>query len=379
MVIHVGGARSSKSHSIGQRLVEKFIGIPKREILVTRKYGPALTRTAARLIVNHLSDYGYYGKLDHNKSEGTIYNRYNGSLFSFFSIDNPEKIKSTEFNDVWMEEANEFTWEDFIMVRTRMSAPTTPEHPNQIFLSLNPSDELGWTNQKIILNPDFAAHFDLIRSTYHDNPTLSQEYIQILEDLSKQDPVAHQIYAKGEWGTLTNVIYEPYELIDQLPTEFDEVIYGLDFGFNNPSALIRIGIKDVRNHYLDQKIYQTGLTNSALIARLEELIPKEERLCPIYADCAEPDRIEEISRAGFNVYPADKEVKTGLDFCKRQKFYTVSANVDLNKERGSYKWKQDRNGNVLDEPVKFMDHLMDAKRYAIYTHNKDRMNMPGYA
>jgi len=32
-------------------------------------------------------------------------------------------------------------------------------------------------------------------------------------------------------------------------------------------------------------------------------------------------------------------------------------------EKKGYKWKEDKNGNVLDEPVKFNDHAMDAERY----------------
>jgi phage terminase large subunit len=39
----------------------------------------------------------------------------------------------------------------------------------------------------------------------------------------------------------------------------------------------------------------------------------------------------------------------------------------------SYKWKEDKNGLILDEPVKFKDHLMDAMRYAIYTFGKDQL------
>ena len=34
----------------------------------------------------------------------------------FTSIDDPEKIKSTEWNYIWMEEANEFSWNDFIIL-----------------------------------------------------------------------------------------------------------------------------------------------------------------------------------------------------------------------------------------------------------------------
>ncbi len=30
--------------------------------------------------------------------------------------------------------------------------------------------------------------------------------------------------------------------------------------------------------------------------------------------------------------------------------------------------KEDKDGNILDEPVKFNDHLMDALRYALVSH-----------
>jgi phage terminase large subunit len=36
------------------------------------------------------------------------------------------------------------------------------------------------------------------------------------------------------------------------------------------------------------------------------------------------------------------------------------------KEIRSYKWKVDKNGTVLEEPVKFKDDGMDSMRYAAY-------------
>ena len=49
--------------------------------------------------------------------------------------------------------------------------------------------------------------------------------------------------------------------------------------------------------------------------------------------------------------------------------FTNAANVNLNKERTSYKWKRDRKHDIiLDEPIKFRDHALDAMRYALYTH-----------
>lgn len=377
VLINIGGARSSKSYSIAQLIVQRFWNEKRKKILVTRKTGPALTATAYKLVIEILREYGFYEFVRHNKTDREITNPFNGSFIAFRSVDDPEKIKSTEWNYIWAEEASDFDWDDWIVFRTRMSGPTVPGQPNQIILSLNPTDELGWINQRLILNPKFSRECKVIWSTYRDNPTLSKEYIRILEGLKDEDATYYQIYAKGKWGILKDIIYATYELLDELPKTFDEIIYGLDFGFNVQSALDRIGLKDGKNAYHEEKIYQTGLTNTDLIARAEDVIPPEERACPIYADAAEPDRIAEFERAGFNIFPADKSVKDGIDFCKRLKHYTTAANVNLNKERGSYKWRTDRNGNVLDEPVKFMDHLMDAQRYALYTHHKGRFDQPG--
>lgn len=86
----------------------------------------------------------------------------------------------------------------------------------------------------------------------------------------------------------------------------------------------------------------------------------------VNADSAEPDKIQEIGDAGFNVYPADKAVSDGILFCKRKKIFIHKDSADLIKEIKNYSWKTDRNGNVLDEPVKSNDHLMDAMRYGLY-------------
>lgn len=375
-IVNVGGAGSSKSHSLAQILVQKLFSLPNRKIAICRKTFPSLRLTAYKLVTDLLSEYGLYSRVKHDRANHVITNRGNGAFISFLSIDDPEKIKSTEWNDIWLEEASEFTWEDWIIIQTRLRARADERNPNRIYLALNPSDEQSWINQRLMLTKTFAEKLEVIHSNYRDNPFLSAEYIAILEDLKDQDPNAYQIYAKGEWGMLTNVVYPPYENCLEFPVEEDpEIIYGLDFGFNNPSALIEIRIKDMEHCYLRELLYETHRTNSQLIDKLKELIPEEERHRPMYGDCAEPDRIEEISKAGFNIYPADKEVNIGIDFCKRHKFYTLGSNVNLNKERAIYKWRQDKNGNVLDEVVKYMDHLMDAKRYALYTHQK---NMPNW-
>ena len=371
ILLNVGGAGSSKSHSIAQVLITKFANCPNRKIAICRKTFPSLRLTAYKLILDLLKEYRVYGRILHDKSHNTLTNPTNGAYISFLSVDDPEKIKSTEWNDIWLEEANEFTWDDWFIIQTRLRAKSTPEFPNKIYFSLNPSDEQGWINQRLMVTETFAERLEVIHSTYRNNPFLDKNYVLLLESLKDQDENAYNIYAEGKWGVLSNIIYQPYELLQEFPNDPEpDIIYGVDFGFNNPTAVIEIQIKDLTDCYLRELLYKTHLTNGQLIDNLKELIPDEHRHRPLYADTAEPNRIEELCNAGFNAYPSDKDVNIGIDFCKRHKFYTLPSNVNLNKERATYKWRQDKNGNVLDEPVKYMDHLMDAKRYAVYTHQK---------
>ena len=242
-----------------------------------------------------------------------------------------------------------------------MSAPTIESQPNRMYLALNPSEEFSWINQKLV-------HWDnvkVIKSTYLDNPFLSPVYRKTLEDLKETDPELYQIYALGEYATLSNIIYKNYTIDRVFPKAFNDEFYGLDFGYNNETALIHIQSKD-NELYLKEIIYQTHLTNRDLIDLMGELkIPKK---IPIYADSAEPARIEEIYKAGYNIHQSDKKVSDGIDTVKRYKLHLYTESANLIKEIRTYKWREDKNGNIMDEPVKWNDHLVDALRMAAYTH-----------
>ncbi len=367
IIVNVGGARSSKSYSIIQLLVQKFISEDHKEILIARKTLPSLRITAYKTFIQLLEDYGFYPRCIHNKTNLTI--KYRNSTVYFLSIDDPEKIKSTEFNYAFLEEANEFTYKDFMILKMRMSAPTPATQPNRIFIALNPSEEFSWINQKLV-------HWDgvqVIKSTYHDNPFLSTEYTNSLEDLKEIDPELYKIYALGEYAALSNIIYRNYQIDQVFPDAFSDAFFGLDFGFNHPTALVHIQTKG-DELYLEEKIYQTHLTNRDLIDLMNELrIPKK---VPIYADNAEPARIEEIYKAGYNVHPAEKSVADGIDQVKRFKLHIHKDSANLVKEFKTYKWREDKNGNILDEPVKFADDGMDATRYGIYTHLRGPKKSP---
>ena len=361
VVLNEGGARSSKSYSICQLFIMKFINEDGKNFLITRKTLPSLRITAYKLFIDLLKLYAYYEMTEHNKTFREF--RFGNNYLLATSLDEATKIQSTDFNYIWMEEAEEFTYEDYMTLKTRLSGKKKAEERNQIFLSYNPKREFGYINKRV----KNEKNVELIKSSYMDNSTLSDEYVQLLLDLKEQSTDFYKIFTLGEYAKTDGIIYTNIRNIAVYPDEFEYTIYGLDFGYNNPSALVQLDAKNEK-FYLTELLYETRLTNADLIERLKDLIPNKRN--KIYCDSAEPDRIKEIKSAGFNAVESKKNVKGGIDFVKRCEIYTNNDNVNLNKELEEYSWRKNAKGEILDEPIKYNSHLMDGLRYAIYSHKR---------
>ena len=356
-VVVYGGAGSGKSYTVAQFLIiDKLLSQRNKYLLIARKYNPSLRLTSYRLVLDVLNKLNV-PYLEHKVDQTIELPRRN--VIFFRGIDQPEKIKSAEFNYIWMEEATEFEYGDYLQLKLRLRRAT--ETKNQMFLTYNSLD--GWTKKQFYDRVD--SDVEVLHTWYVDNPFLDEEYVQTLEKLIEQDEAFYRIYALGEYAEIKNKIYSNYTITNEMPASFDEVIYGLDFGYNNPTACLRIGIKD-NNIYILDELYERYKTNQELIEMLRDFVTEPN--APIYCDSAEPQRIQELIQAGYYAMPSDKSVKDGIDFIKRHKIYITENCANTIKEIESYKWREDKEGNLLEEPVKFMDHTMDALRYAVYTH-----------
>ena len=356
----VGGAGSSKSYSITQFIIRLFYTEDCR-ILITRKTTPSLRLSCYKLLREILAGLDLDYRL--NKTELSFTNDI-GSEITLKGLDDPEKIKSAEFNYIFAEEATELNLTDYRQLDLRLRRKT--DTVNRMFLSCNPISALHWIKMELEDKPDEDVLFNY--STYKDNPFLDQVYIDRLEGLSSQDANYYNIYALGQWGILADLIYSGFKVVD-VPTRSSEVTYGLDFGYNNPSSLVKLYWKGDR-FIAQELLYKSGLTNTDLIAEVKQLIPSSHRQKYLFADSAEPDRIEEFYKAGFNCQPASKSVKDGIDYVRHNLIGITADSVNVIKEFQTYKYKEDKNGNVLDEPVKFNDHGADAIRYSAFSYSK---------
>lgn len=365
--VNIGGGGSSKSYSIIQLLLYKFLTEPKKRILVTRKTKPSIRTSVLIPFYEIMEEMGVRSLIKEDKVNMNF--EFNGSLIHFNGLDDPEKVKSSSWNYMWFEEATDITKDDFNTVRLYLRAKSLDKKPNQIFLTFNPIDEFHWIKSYIIDNPEFQNDIKVIHSTYKDNPFLDEASRRRYEDLINKDINYYRIYALGEWGKLENVIFNNWETVQVIPRDDRGYIcvYGIDFGFNDPTTVVRCFVKD-QNAYIEELLYRKGMTNSELIEFLHNNLSPREWKRPFYCDAAEPQRIKELRLAGFNVRPAVKNVLDGIDFLKRMRIYISQNSPWLIKEFRSYSWRTDRRGRIIDEPIDFLNHGIDAVRYAIYTH-----------
>lgn len=356
-----GGAGSGKSVFAAQKILVRILTEQPHRFLVVRKVARTLRFSVFSLFQDLIAQWSLSPLFKINKSDMTI-TCINGNQIIFAGLDDVEKLKSIAgITGIWIEEASELEERDFHQLDLRLRGPT--KHYKQIILTFNPISALHWLKKEFF---DYKkANATVLKTTFRDNKFIDPEYAKVLEELKFKDRTYYNIYALGEWGVLGNLVFTNY-VIEDIPLNdesYNAIYYGLDFGYNDPSALIKIGWKDSEIYVLDE-IYERHLTNTELIKLCESRVDKRFL---IIADSAEPDRIQEFKKAGFKILPCTKgkdSVKFGIDWLKRRKIHIHPSCVNTIKEIQTYKYREDKDGNVLDEPVDFNNHAMDALRYA---------------
>jgi phage terminase large subunit len=343
-IINEGGSRSSKTYSLCQLLMVYCLQNPQKVVSIIRKTFPALRATAMRDFLEVLKEAGIYEKTSHNMSEH-IYTFPNGSIVEFFSVDDEQKIRGRKRHVAWCNEANELFLDDFTQLNMRTE--------QKLIFDYNPSDSNSWLYE---LPKDESI---LIKSTYRDNPFLPDTIKRQIEDLKRTDEALYQIYALGEHAISKSNIYSNWTFLPHRPARFTQFVMGLDFGYNHPTALMRIYWHE-KDIFIEPVIYESYLTTSNLIDRMASLDVEKET--EIIADYARPEIIAEMNNAGYNVRNANKVVKKGIDNIKTFGVFAMN-DKHLEKEYQNYKWKK-IGDQITDEPVKLFDDAMDAVRYA---------------
>lgn len=374
--VFYGGAGSGKSHFLAQKLIIKALK-DTRKILVARKVGKTVKNSVFQLLLDTLIDWKIINKCQINRSDFTI-TLPNGSVFLCTGVDDVEKLKSiTGLTDAWLEEATEFTQEDFNQIDLRIRHPKAKNQ--QIYLSLNPISKSSWCYKLFFADDrnlgEWRTNVAVRQSTYRDNPHLPQSYIDSLLHLKEINETYYRIYALGEFGSLNKLVFENWDV-----TEFDfttidgELCVGCDFGFSlDPTAIIS-SIVDEKNKeiWIFDEVFQKGLLNDQIASILKHKHYENKK---IIADSAEQKSIEEIKRCGIHrITPAAKgqgSVLQGIQLLQQYKIHIHPSCVNIIEEFQNYAWTKDKaSGEYINKPVDLYNHGIDALRYSMQCLNK---------
>lgn len=269
-----------------------------------------------------------------------------GQFFDFIVIDEVASMRN--FNVYWQEVVRP-TLTD---TKGQCMFISTPKGFNHFYDLFNTKDE------------DYQSfHF-----TSYDNPFIPKEELdkagkEIPEDRFAQEYLAD--FRKTE-GLVYKEFNRTLHVSEDKPTSVSDTILGIDFGYTNPSSIIPIKI-DADNHYwIQEEFYKTHQTTEQIAEQAKLYKPTK-----VYADPAEPDRIELLRRAGLNCREVSKDIVAGVDrvreLFKQGRIHIHGDCKNLIHELEIYRYPDKKpDQNEVEKPVKENDHALDALRYALY-------------
>lgn len=360
-----GSAGSGKSYFITQKIIVRCCREPIR-VLVCRRYATTLRNTCFSLFKEVLSKWKLTPYVKINESDFRI--RFpNGSEIIMTGLDEETKLLSlANISMVWVEEAYEVEKNKIEQLNLRMRGIAANQ---QIILSWNPISKHSYLYDFTVVNPPANSVF--IHSTYKDNPFLSKEYTDALDELEIRNPQKYLVYGLGEWGVNSDgLVFKNWKVREFNHAEIDgQLMCGLDFGFVNDISAFTASLMDEKNKriYVFKEYGATGKTNKDLVDIITALGFNKST---IIADAAEPKSIEEIKRAGINKIRACKKgadsIIHGIQKLQNYEIIIHPSCVGIITEFENYTWQKDKKTDeYINKPIDDFNHYIDALRYSL--------------
>ena len=348
IVVAQGGSRSGKTFNILIYWIYKLLQEEGKTLSIVRKTLPSLKNSVLKDLRTVLEVFGVFREQDWHKQEG--YYQLGKNVINWFSVDEPQKLRGSKRDYLYCNEANELSIEDWNQLIFRTT--------DKVVLDLNPSELSCWVYD--LEKRDDCFYF---KTTWRDNPFVSETIIKELESLKEKDENLYRIYSLGERGISTTLVFNKFNTIQRIPEYAKLLGYGVDFGYNDPSTLIAV-YQNGDELYFDEKLFVRNLTTQDFIFKIRETGIQQTDY--IYADSAQPQTIEEIRREKFNIRGVNKKsILHGIDLMKRHKLFITDNSSNILYEFQSYNWKTDKSGNLLDSPEDKDNHTIDSIRYVL--------------
>jgi phage terminase large subunit len=323
-----GGRDSGKSYFIAQQMIIACLMQPYFRCILVKKTAESIQDAQYQTIKDICEDWG----VDHLFTFGTSPLKIqcvNGNKFIARGCDKPGKLKSiANPSDVWYEEGNQLTLNDYIIVSTTLRSN---KGPIREWFSFNPECEDGdpadhwlykiffkkyyekgimtFTGSADITTPDkkvLSKRYSSTHTTYKDNPNVTSDRIANLQLMASVSAYYSDVFRDGLWGKRITggealkqfkkekhvqafpiAIVPGYDPLLPLHLSFDE----------NTAPYFPCGIFQIHEKYQDKLLvgyevrmiaeslgYHPDNTITWVCKRVKELFPAHEPMVYVYGD-----------------------------------------------------------------------------------------------
>lgn len=367
--IFYGGRGSGKTRFVLSKLLIKGLK-EKRTILLMRKTTISCKFSVWKELKDAVARFNLTKYFKFYETDYSAVCSINGTTFKCSGLDNPERIKGfSEASDVLLEEATEFTLEDFELIDGTIRS-IIYSLPLQLYLCFNPISKANWVYKRWGFDTGITPpNTFTLKTTYLDNPHLSSDYIARMEHMREVNPTRWKIEALGDFVSLDKLIFHNYTVEEFDYTKIQgQLLVGLDFGFiTDPSVIVAsILNEDEKTIHIFKEWSGQGKTNQELIQVITALGFAKS---VIVADSAEQKSIEEIRRGGIaRIKPAVKGADSVIHGIQKLMNYHIIVHPNCQgviTEFENYSWQKDRNGEYINRPCDSFNHFCDSLRYSL--------------
>jgi len=353
-ILSYGGSSSSKTISILQILLEYALRNDGKHITIVAKTHNKVRNGVLKDFMNIvlIEDYIKYKTQPYYNSSLKEFTLDNNSKLQFIGADKEDQIIGNRSDVLYFDECNFIKKTVFEHLSARCNG--------KVLASWNPSS-VFYLNE--MFDDDDVA---VIHSTYEDNIYLDKKVIKKLLKTGEKNENFRRVYINGLPGRLKGVIFSEnhFEIVEKIPhKKIVKIVYGLDYGFIDPTALIKLTVFEDKTIYIEELIYKTGLTPDKILLNFNKLgLKKTDK---IIAETARPELTEYLYRNKFNIHKVKKT--TIIDGINKMYDYYMYIDKDAKNiidELRNYSWEDDKNGEFIEKPKDDFNHAIDAIRYA---------------
>jgi PBSX family phage terminase large subunit len=262
-----GSYGSGKSVVIIDRLIDKCLNNDFFRCYYGRKVLQDVRGSVHKTIIDRIKERRLTSKFNYSDApNGTMHVicKENGNEFIPFGSENAENLKSIKDpTDIFCEELNQFTFDDFTFIFSRLRKEGVVL---QFWGAFN-TDKVYQSHwiRKQLFDGQFADMADKLKCNFTHNFFINQEqYFNQLRLLSGGDGIKLNAIAYGEWGMVRTG--------QEFWKSFDEALHVKPVAFDN-STTIHISIDENVNPYVTQTMWQVS-TEKREIKQFAELLSR---------------------------------------------------------------------------------------------------------